>query len=101
MASLFDSEGLVPRLLATLLLAIVFCVSLLLGSFLSMRGGRVAVPNLMGKSEVEAAKELDDHGLKIKVTSRVGGESVVVDQNPPAGDIIKTGQLVRVNMGNQ
>lgn len=88
-----------PRLLATALLAIVFGVSVVLGSFLSMRGGRVEVPNVVGKSEVEAAKELDDQGLKIKVTSRAGGEGAVIEQSPAAGDIIKTGQIVRVNVG--
>lgn len=101
LGSLFDSDGLVPRLLGAALLATVFGVSLVFGSFLSMRGGRVEVPNLMGKSEIEAAKELDDHGLKIKVTSRAGGEGAVVDQSPAAGDIIKTGQLVRVSVGTR
>ena len=70
--------------------------------YLALRGRTVEVPNVVGKTEAAAADELEDSGLRIQVKSRAHNEkvplNVVSDQEPPAGTIVKTGQLVRVGL---
>ncbi len=70
--------------------------------YLALRGRTVEVPNVVGKTEEAAAEELEDSGLRIQVKSRAHNEkvplNVVSDQEPAAGTIVKTGQLVRVGL---
>ena len=84
------------------LLASVFVLSALGVTFFALRGRTVEVPNVVGKSESDAADELEDYGLRIQVKSRVHNNKVpadtISDQYPPPGTVVKTGQLVRVSL---
>ncbi len=93
---------LLKRLLTVTLLAGIFGVSSLAVIYFSFRGRTVEVPNVIGKSELDAESELGDVGLGIKVISRAYNNTVpanaVNDQWPLPGTIVKTGQQVRVSL---
>ena len=95
-------EHLLQRLLTVALLLSVFIFSAGAIMYLALRGRTVEVPNVVGKSEEAAAVELEDYGLRIQVKSRAHNDKVplnaVSDQEPAAGTVVKTGQLVRVGL---
>lgn len=68
---------------------------------IAIRGKQVAVPNLVGKTEVEARQILVKSGLVLRVskpsrfTSGVP-EGRIVEQNPATGTQLKTNRTVRV-----
>jgi serine/threonine-protein kinase len=84
------------------MLAGVFCLSGALVAFISFRGRTVEVPNILGKPEADAEEDLEDRGLRMRVTNRAHSDKVesntVMDQSPAAGTTVKTGQLVRVSI---
>jgi len=90
------------RLLTVALLAGVFGLSSLLIMYFALRGRTVEVPNVVGKSEVDAEKELGEVGLRIRVISRTHSDKVpantISDQSPASGTTVKTGQQVRVSL---
>jgi serine/threonine-protein kinase len=67
---------------------------------IAIRGKEVAVPELTGKTEMEAKQILEKNGLALRVSqSRFSPgvpEGRVVEQNPPKGTQLKTGRSVRV-----
>jgi beta-lactam-binding protein with PASTA domain len=89
-------------LLTVTLLLIVFAFSAGAIMYLALRGRTVEVPNVVGKTEEAAADELENSGLRMQIKSRAHNEkvplNVVSDQEPAAGTIVKTGQLVRVGL---
>ena len=93
---------LLQRLLTVALLLSVFTLSAGTIMYLAWRGRTVEVPRVVGKTEEEAAEELEDYGLRMQVKSRAHHEQTprdaVSDQSPPAGSVVKTGQLVRVSV---
>jgi eukaryotic-like serine/threonine-protein kinase len=95
-------EHLIQRLLTVALLLSVFAFSAGAIMYLALRGRTVEVPNVVGKSEAAAADELEDSGLRMQVKSRTHNEQMplnaVSDQEPAAGTVVKTGQLVRVGL---
>lgn len=95
-------QHLIQRLLTVALLLGVFTLSAGTIMYLAWRGRTVEVPNVVGKSEEEAAAELEDYGLRLYVKSRTHNDQVplktVSDQEPTAGSVVKTGQLVRVSV---
>lgn len=95
-------QHLLQRLLTVLLLLGVFMLSAGTIMYLAWRGRTVEVPNVVGKSEEAATDELEGYGLRMQVKSRSHNEEVpsnsVSDQSPPAGSVVKTGQLVRVSL---
>jgi len=95
-------EHLIQRLLTVVLLLSVFAFSAGAIMYLALRGRTVEVPNVVGKSEEAAAEELEDYGLRMQIKSRTHNEkvppNVVSDQEPAAGTVVKTGQLVRVGL---
>lgn len=102
MSSRLSSSIVFKRLMTVALLAIVFGLSAAGVMYFALRGRTVEVPNVVGKSESEAASELDDYGLRMQVKSRVHHDkippNIVSDQYPAAGATVKTGQLVRVSL---
>jgi beta-lactam-binding protein with PASTA domain len=84
------------------LLACVFFISAGIVTYLSVRGRRVEVPNVLGKYEDEAEKEIDAAGLRMQIKSRAHDNkwpvNTISDQSPVAGSIVKTGQIVRVSL---
>jgi beta-lactam-binding protein with PASTA domain len=90
------------RLLTVALLAIVFSFSLITVTCFALRGRTVEVPNVVGKSKVEAEKELDKAGLRIRIIgitdqAQIPAGAPISDQTPAPGTTVKTGQQVRVS----
>lgn len=102
MSSRLASSLVLNRLLRVALLAGVFFLCAFLVTYLALRGRSVEVPDVTGKSESEAADALDDAGLRIKVTGHALSSkfeaNLVSDQSPSSGTLVKTGQIVRVNI---
>lgn len=102
MSSRLGSSLVFNRLLRIALLAIIFFGSAFLVMYLTLRGRSVEVPDVTGKSESEAMDVLDDAGLRMKVAGRAASPrfeaNLVSDQSPGFKTIVKTGQIVRVNV---
>ena len=92
----------VRRLLTMGILVAVFSVSAGVVMFVALRGRTVQVPNLIGKTEIEAETLLEDLGLRMQIRSHAHHdkipENAVSDQSPAPGTTVKTGQLVRVSL---
>ncbi|MGH9800422.1 MAG: PASTA domain-containing protein [Blastocatellia bacterium] len=84
------------------MLAGVFFICAFLVMYLTLRGQSVQVPDVTGKPEAEAIDALDDAGLRMKITGRAISPrfeaNMVSDQSPSSGTVVKTGQIVRVNI---
>ncbi len=69
---------------------------------LAIRGTEVEVPPLMGKTEDEARRILEDNKLLLRVSSKSFSPNVpagrVVEQDPPAGTHLKTSRSVKVQL---
>jgi hypothetical protein len=89
------------RSLVTLISLIgAFLVSAGLVIYFAYGGREVMVPELIGKSQAEAEKELSGYGLRLRITHSAPSARVTADliseQTPGAGATVKTGQSVRV-----
>ncbi|MDX2041856.1 MAG: PASTA domain-containing protein [Acidobacteriota bacterium] len=102
MSSRLGSSLVFSRLLRIALLAVIFFGCAFLVMYMTLRGRSVEVPDVTGKSESEAIDVLDDAGLRMKVTGRAASPrfeaNLISDQSPGIGTIVKTGQIVRVNV---
>ena len=102
MSSRLASSHVLNRLLRVVMLASVFFICAFLVTYISLRGRSVQVPDVTGKSESEATDALDDAGLRMKITGRALSTrfeaNLVSDQSPSSGTLVKTGQIVRVNI---
>jgi serine/threonine-protein kinase len=102
LSSGLNSSNVLKRLLTVIFLVGVFGLSSLVVMYFALRGRTVEVPNIVGKTEADAEIELRDAGLRIKVISRAYNNKVpantVSDQSPAPGEIVKTGQQVRVSL---
>src|SRR3954462_8166724 len=76
------------------ILAVAGILSALTAMRFAIRGREVTVPSLMGKTEAEARRILQDSGLLLRVSSKQFSadipEGQVLDQNPPSGTRLKT-----------
>ncbi len=81
---------------------VTFFLSAGLVMYFALRGREVQVPNLIGKSEQEAAEMLEKEGLRMRVRLRVHDDKIqanaVSEQSPSPGTTVKTGQIVRVSL---
>ncbi len=81
-------------------LAVAGIVSALTAMRFAIRGREVAVPDLVGKTEAEAKKLLDDRQLQLKVSSKRFSAQIpeghIVDQIPAKGTRLKTTRSVKV-----
>ncbi len=79
-----------------------FFLSAGLVMYFALRGREVQVPNLIGKSEQEAAEILENEGLRMRVRFRAHDDKIqanaVSEQSPSPGTTVKTGQIVRVSL---
>src|SRR5262249_20461236 len=82
------------------ILAVAGVVSALTAMRFAIRGREVDVPQLTGKTQVEAEEILKARGLKLKVSnSRFSSdiaEGKVLEQNPVSGSRLKVDRTVRV-----
>ena len=71
----------------------------------SSGGGKVAVPNLRGKSEYSARTALEGSGLELGrrnyITSGEHAFDIVIRQNPAAGTMIDKGSKVDITINRE
>jgi serine/threonine-protein kinase len=61
-------------------------------------GGTVAVPDVIGRSQAEATRILEDAGVRVQVTQRDSPTAVeqVSDQDPDPGQVVRRGSTVTI-----
>ncbi len=83
-------------------IAVVFLFGVATTVYLSLRSPEVQVPNVIGKNRFDAEKILADADLKFRVrASRPSNEAspdTVLFQLPRAGEVVKTGQTVAMDI---
>jgi serine/threonine-protein kinase len=82
------------------ILIVAAILSALTAMRFAIRGREVVVPPLVGKTQAEAQKLLEDRGLQLKVSSKRFSADIpeghVVDQIPAKGTHLKTNRSVKV-----
>jgi eukaryotic-like serine/threonine-protein kinase len=92
-------ETLTQRALLVFILASAAFLSAITAMRIAIHGREVTMPNLVGKTVVEANGMLRSRGLVLRVADRVYSEqpiNVVVRQTPPAGLLMKVAQQAHV-----
>jgi beta-lactam-binding protein with PASTA domain len=90
----------------TFVLASVAFLSAITAMRIAIHGREVTVPNLTGKSSLDAEREVAAKGLGFRIEDRAYSDKpqdAVVRQSPPAESTVKTGQFVHVvvSLGRQ
>lgn len=83
-------------------IAVAFSLGLVGAIYLSLRSSETRVPNVIGKDEKSAEATISDAGLNFRVrarraTSEAKPDTVLI-QLPHAGEIVKVGQTVAVDI---
>lgn len=90
------------RLFIVIAIAIVFVFGLATTVYLSLRSPEVTVPEVVGKDRFEAERVLGEAGLNFRVRATRPSNQVKADtvlfQLPRAGDVVKTGQTVAMDI---
>lgn len=90
------------RLSIAIAIAIVFLFGLATTVYLSLRSPEVTVPEVLGKDRFEAERILGDAGLNFRIrATRPSSElkaDTVLFQLPRAGDVVKVGQTVAMDI---
>jgi beta-lactam-binding protein with PASTA domain len=83
-------------------IAIVFVFGLATTVYLSLRSPEVTVPDVVGKDRLAAERVLGDAGLNFRVRATRPSSQVEVNtvlfQVPHAGEVVKTGQTVAMDI---
>jgi beta-lactam-binding protein with PASTA domain len=86
-------------------IALVFLFGVATTVYLSLRSPEVQVPNVVGKNRFEAEKILADADLKFRVRATRPSNEVqrdtVMFQLPRAGEVVKTGQTVAMDISRE
>ncbi|HSL54144.1 MAG TPA: PASTA domain-containing protein, partial [Pyrinomonadaceae bacterium] len=86
-------------------IAIVFLFGVATTVYLSLRSPEVKVPDIVGKNRFEAEQILADADLKFRVrATRPSNEAqanTVMFQLPRAGEVVKTGQTVAMDISRE
>ena len=98
------SEGRFSKLASLTLMIAILAVAGIFSAMTAMRiaiqGKQVEVPNLVGKTEMEARKKIEANGLVLRIAQSQFSPGVpegqIVEQNPPMGTKLKTGRSVKV-----
>lgn len=90
------------RIVIVMGIAVAFSFGLAGAIYLSLRSSETRVPNVIGKDEKSAEATISDAGLNFRVRARrVTSEAkpdTVLIQLPHAGEIVKVGQTVAVDI---
>jgi beta-lactam-binding protein with PASTA domain len=90
------------RVATVILIAIVFVFGLATTVYLSLRSSEVTVPEVIGKDRFEAEKVLAAASLNFRVRATRPSNQVKADtvlfQLPHAGDVVKAGQTVAMDV---
>src|SRR5207249_1440235 len=86
-------------------IAIAFTLGLLGAIYLSLRSSETRVPDIVGKDRNSAETTISDAGLNFRVratraTSEAKPDTVLI-QLPHAGEVVKVGQTVAVDISRQ
>jgi beta-lactam-binding protein with PASTA domain len=92
----------IKRIAIVIGIAIAFSLGLLGAIYLSLRSSETRVPDIVGKDRSAAENTISDAGLNFRVRAeRATGEAkpgTVLIQLPHAGEIVKVGQTVAVDI---
>jgi beta-lactam-binding protein with PASTA domain len=93
-------KNLIRFVLQALILLVVAMVSALTAMRLAIHGREVAVPDLAGKTPVEARRIAEVNGFQLEVERQYYSPQVpegkILSQLPPAGTLIRRGWQIRV-----
>src|SRR5215813_873125 len=94
--------SILQRIGIVLAIGVVFLFGFATTVYLSLRSPIVTVPDVVGKNRFEAENELQKAGLNFRVRatrpSRQVNPDTVMFQLPPAGQAVKAGQTVAVDI---
>ena len=100
----FTSQALtaLKRILIVVGIAVAFTLGLLGAIYLSLRSSETRVPDIIGKDRMSAENTISSAGLNFRVratrpTSEAKPDTVLI-QLPHAGEIVKVGQTVAVDI---
>ena len=90
------------RIVIVIGIAVAFSLGLVGAIYLSLRSSETRVPNVIGKDEKSAEETISEAGLNFRVrarraTSEAKPDTVLI-QLPHAGEIVKVGQTVAVDI---
>jgi beta-lactam-binding protein with PASTA domain len=90
------------RIFIVIGIAVAFTLGLAGAIFLSLRSSETRVPDIVGKDRVSAENAISDAGLNFRVratrsTSEAKPDTVLI-QLPHAGEVVKVGQTVAVDI---
>lgn len=90
------------RILIVIGIALAFSLGLFSAIYLSLRSSETKVPDIIGKDRTSAENTISDAGLNFRVratraTSEAKPDTVLI-QLPRAGEIVKVGQTVAVDI---
>jgi beta-lactam-binding protein with PASTA domain len=92
----------IKRIAIVIGIAMAFSVGLLGAIYLSLRSSETRVPDIVGKDRIAAENTISDAGLNFRVRAeRATSEAqpgTVLIQLPHAGEIVKVGQTVAVDI---
>ncbi len=90
------------RIGLVILIAVAFLFGLSATVYLSLRSPEVTVPNVLGKDRFEAERILEESDLNFRVRATRPSNQVKADtvlfQLPRAGEVVKTGQTVAMDI---
>jgi len=86
--------------LLALVLLLVALVSALTAMRFAIHGREIAMPDLLGKTSVEARRITEENGMQVEVERQYYSATIpegrIVSQLPPAGTLVRRGWQVRV-----
>ena len=93
------------RIFIVIGIAVAFTLGLLGAIYLSLRSSETKVPDIVGKDRNSAETTISDAGLNFRVratraTSEAKPDTVLI-QLPHAGEVVKVGQTVAVDISRQ
>lgn len=102
MSAIHQTLTVLKRIAIVVGIAIAFTLGLLGAIYLSLRSSETRVPDIVGKDRNAAENTISDAGLNFRVrATRPTGEAkpdTVLIQLPRAGEIVKVGQTVAVDI---
>ena len=105
MSAIRQTLTILKRITIVVGIAIAFTLGLLGAIYLSLRSSETRVPDIVGKDRNSAETTISDAGLNFRVratraTSEAKPDTVLI-QLPHAGEIVKVGQTVAVDISRQ
>ena len=102
MSAIHQTLLVIKRIAIVIGIALAFSVGLFGAIYLSLRSSETRVPDIVGKDRTAAENTISDAGLNFRVRAeRATSEAkpgTVLIQLPPAGQMVKVGQTVAVDI---